>query len=118
MNRIHTMKTLLKPVAAAVALALGAGPALAETYDLCVGQTDKPLPDGTSVPFWGYALGGATNGTCTNAPTIPGPRLTVTDGTLTINLTNTLAEPTSIVVTGLGMPAGSQPTWSDGTTGP
>jgi hypothetical protein len=118
MNRINTMKTVLKPLAAAVALALGAGPAFAEVYELCVGPTTKALPDGTSVPVWGYALGGATNGVCTTTPTLPGPRLTVTDGTLTVNLTNTLSEPTSIVVTGLGMPAGSSPTWNDGTTGP
>jgi hypothetical protein len=118
MNRINTMKTVLKPVAAAIALALGAGPTLAEGYDLCVGQTTKSLPGIADVPVWGYALGGATNGVCNNAPTIPGPRLTVTDGTLTINLTNTLTEPTSIVVTGLGMPTPLGPTWNDGTTGP
>jgi hypothetical protein len=51
---------------------------------------------------------------------MPGPRLTVTDGTLTINLTNNLPEPTSIVIPGLPMPTstgGAGPTWSDGTTG-
>jgi len=104
------------------ALALAAGPASAATYDLCAGATTKTLPDGSMVPMWGYATGGATDAggvlICDNTPSFPAPRLTVpdTDTTLTINLTNTLPEPTSIVIPGQVMPAGG-PTWDDGTTG-
>jgi hypothetical protein len=113
------MKTTLKLGLVASALALAAGPAAAEVYDLCAAAGTKTLPDGSTVPMWGYATGGATAGVCDNPPTFPGPRLTVTGGTLTINLTNTLPESTSIVIPGLPMPAstGTGPTWNDGTTG-
>jgi hypothetical protein len=100
----------------ASALALAATPTAAEMYSLCAGATTKTMPDGTTVPVWGYALGGAVNGECENPPSIPGPRLPVTDGTLIINLTNTLPEPTSVVIPGLPLPAGG-PTWDDGSTG-
>ena len=121
MKRSTDMKKTLKLGLVASALALSAGTASAEVYDLCVGQIDKALPDGSTntVPVWGYALGAATSGVCDNAPTIPGPRLTVPDGTLTINLTNTLPEPTSVVIPGLPNPTsvGSGPTWNDNATG-
>jgi len=116
MKRINDMNKNFKLALLGSALALAAGPASAEVYDLCAGATTIDLPDGSSVPMWGYAPGGATGGVCDSAPTFPGPRLTVTDGALTINLTNTLPESTSIVIPGLPMPAGG-PTWDDGTTG-
>jgi hypothetical protein len=86
-------------------------------YDLCAVAGSKTMPDGSTVPVWGYALNDPTDG-C-GAVQIPGPPLAVTDGTLTINLTNNLPEPTSVVVPGLPMPAsvGGSPTWNDGTTG-
>ena len=119
MKRSNDMKTTLKLSLVAGILALAAGPAAAEVYNLCAAEVTKTMPDGSTVPMWGYATGGATNGVCDNAPSVPGPRLTVTDGTLTINLTNTLPEPTSVVVPGLPMPAsgGPSPTWNDGSTG-
>jgi hypothetical protein len=115
------MKTTLKMGLVASALALASGTVSAEVYDLCAVAGIKTLPDdtpgGTTVPVWGYALNDPTTG-C-GAVQIPGPRLVVTTGTLTINLTNTLPEPTSVVIPGLPNPAstGSGPTWSDGTTG-
>jgi len=53
------------------------------------------MPNGASVPVWGFALG---NG----AVTVPGPQLVVPAGdtTLTINLTNNLPVPVSVVVPG------------------
>jgi hypothetical protein len=116
MKRSIDMKTTFKLTLLASALALAASPAAAEVYDLCAGATTKSLPDGSSVPMWGYGLD--TGGLC--VATIPGPPLTMTDGTgnLTINLRNTLTEPTSVVIPGLPMPTGgSGPTWDDGTTG-
>jgi hypothetical protein len=117
MKRSNDMKTTLKLGLVASALALTAGTASAEVYDLCVAAGTKTLPGGSTVPVWGYALNDPTTG-C-GAVQIPGPRLVVNDGTLTINLTNNLAEPTSIVIPGLPNPAsvGSGPTWNDGTTG-
>jgi len=102
---------MLKPktsIALVGVLALAAGPAAAATYDLCAGQFDKTLPDGTVVTMWGFAPGGATGGVCDVPPTSPGPMLTVPEGdnTLTINLVNTLPNmhgartPVSVVVPG------------------
>ena len=117
MKRSNDMKTTLKLSLVTGILALAAGPAAAEVYDLCAAAGTKSMPDGSTVPVWGYALNDPTNG-C-GAVQIPGPPLTVTDGTLTINLSNNLPEPTSVVVPGLPMPAsvGGSPTWNDGTTG-
>jgi len=126
MKRSNNMKTTLKLGLLVSTLALAAGPAAAEVYNLCAVQTTKTLPDTSTVPMWGYALdddGDLSNG-CSNPVTIPGPRLTVTTGTLTINLRNDLSEPTSIVIPGLPMPDsgapgsdGNGPTWNDGTAG-
>ena len=118
MNRFNSMNKILKPslLASAIALALASGPVSAEIYDLCAVAGTKVLPDGTSVPVWGYAQD--TGAGCPATPEIPGPALTVTDGTLTINLTNNLPVPTSIVIPGQALPTpNSGPTWSDGTTG-
>jgi len=89
-------------------LTLAAGPAAAVTYDLCAGPFNQTMPDGTVVPMWGFAPGGATGGVCDAPPTAPGPMLTVPDGdnVLTINLVNTLPNtngaptPVSVVVPG------------------
>ena len=126
MKRSNDMKTTFKLGLMASALALAAGPVSAEVYNLCAEQTIKTMPDGNDVTMWGYVLDtdDVTAG-CQGVIEIPGPRLTVTnngtttDGSLTINLTNNLAEPTSIVIPGLPNPAsvGSGPTWNDGTTG-
>ena len=118
MKRSRDMKNHLMKGLLLGALSLAAGSAGAIDYNLCAGETTKTMPDGSTVAMWGYALGGADAGACVNAPTFPGPRLTVpdTDMTLTINLTNTLPEPTSIVIPGQALPAGG-PTWDDGTTG-
>ena len=116
MKRSNDMKTILKLGLVASALALAAGTASAETYTLCAAEDIKTLPDGSTVPVWGYAL---DEGAGCGEVQIPGPPLVVTNGSLTINLLNTLTEPTSIVIPGLPNPAsvGSGPTWNDGTTG-
>lgn len=79
----------------AVLLSLWGGAAFATSYDLVAGATTTTMPDGTVVTMWGYGIVGDPNGI-----TVPGPPLVVTDGTLTINLTNNLPEPTSIVING------------------
>lgn len=89
-----------------VAVALMAGPSLAHTVDLTAEQFTQTIdPDGTGaleedITMWGFALSGGT-------PSVPGPRITVPPGdtTLTINLTNNLAEPVSILIPGQGYPA-------------
>ena len=144
MKRLNEMKDYIKPAAAAVALMLVAGPAAAADYWLAAKAYTKTLPDGSSVPMWGYVedTGDGTNAHCyditgggsvalRNAcvaalpdPVAPGPRLTVqpNETLFRIYLTNGLPEPTSIVVPGQEIPFSSNtvtgPTWNDGTTGP
>jgi len=73
---------------------------------LCAGQFDKLLPTATNaaatVPMWGYALGGATNGVCNGNLTSPGPRITIDDAYdgVDVVLTNTLSRATSLVIPG------------------
>jgi len=109
-------KYLLKGLLVA-SLAFATGNASAEVYDLCASAGTKTMPDGSTVPVWGYAINDETTG-C-GAVQIPGPRLDVTDGTLIINLQNNLPESTSIVIPGLPMPTstGTGPTWNSGPPG-
>jgi FtsP/CotA-like multicopper oxidase with cupredoxin domain len=73
------------------------------------------MPDGVSVPMWGYALTDATFAPGT--PTVPGPALVVPPGdtVLTIHLMNNLPEATSIVMP--GQVAAMTPVWDDGSSG-
>lgn len=135
MKRSTYMKTSLTPVIAACTLILTASPASALDYYLAAKASAKPLPDGSTVPMWGYVED--AGGSCYNAtddqsrlscigglpdPALPGPRITVPPGdSLTVYLSNGLPEPTSIVIPGQELPgstAGNGPTWNDGTTGP
>ncbi|BAU50050.1 hypothetical protein SVA_3514 [Sulfurifustis variabilis] len=121
------------------ALGLAAGPAAAVDYYLAAKPFDMTMPDGTTVPMWGYVEdpGGACYATtglaarlaCITAlpsPTVPGPKLTVAPAeagnALRVFLSNGLPAPTSIVIPGQEMPFtalnNNGPTWLDGTTGP
>ncbi|MBN2319002.1 MAG: multicopper oxidase domain-containing protein [Acidobacteria bacterium] len=92
-------------VALIVLLAGASGHALGATYNLRAAQTTIPMPDGTSIIMWGYALvsydigSGPVDGD--NVITVPGPRLMVPAGQgLTVNLTNELPEAVSIIIPG------------------
>jgi FtsP/CotA-like multicopper oxidase with cupredoxin domain len=106
---------LSKPILYALVVA-GLGvtsrPATAAVYNLRAASTTVTMTDGTQVPMWGFGL------TTDPAVSIPGPALDVPPGdtTLTINLTNELPVPVSIVIPGI--PAPLTPVWNDGTTGP
>ncbi|HKJ76756.1 MAG TPA: Ig-like domain-containing protein, partial [Gammaproteobacteria bacterium] len=97
-----------KSIALVGLLTLATGPAGAVTYDLCAGPYNQTMSDGTVVPMWGFAPGGATAGACDATPTSPGPMLTVPEGdnVLTVNLVNTLPNmngsptPVSVVIPG------------------
>jgi len=99
---------LQKAVLAVTILLAAAGVSSAQTtaVNLTARRMSTTLPDGTTVPMWGFC----TTGSCTNA-WAPGPTITVPAGSnLTINLTNNLPAPTSLVILGqlgggLGSPA-------------
>ena len=73
------------------------------------------MPDGVSVPMWGYALTDMTF--VPGTPSVPGPALTVPPGdtVLTIHLKNNLPEATSIVIP--GQVAAMTPVWDNGMSG-
>lgn len=91
MNR----KALLVSLAVVLLALASAAPSLAETFNLRAAATTLTMPDGAAVPMWGFALEGGP-------VTVPGPVLEVPagDSTLTINLTNQLPVPVSIVIPG------------------
>ena len=98
--RSNYFKTLKAGVLAVAVLLLGASVAVAQQQvNLTATASTLTLPDGTSVPMWGYSCGTAVSGstaTCANlnsstsgwAPVV----ITVptTGGGLAVNLTNSL----------------------------
>ncbi len=137
MKRLNNMKTKMTPIAAAMALSLMSSSAWAvEDFYLAAKAYTKTMPDGSSVPMWGYVID--TGGACYNAasnpdrqtcidalpdPGFPGPRLVVPPGepNVRIFLSNGLPEPTSIMIFGQELPwsnATGGPTWNDGSVGP
>lgn len=89
--RLNNRSGLL--VAGLLAFLLTAAPSFAAVYDLRAGKTTVTMPDGAVIPVWGFGLEGGD-------VTVPGPMLEVPPGdtTLTINLTNNLTVPISIVI--------------------
>ena len=68
------------------------------TFNLWATTGTLFLPDGSSVPTWGYAT------SATGPAELPGPMLIVSEGmTVTINLINTLGEATSMYFPGIAM---------------
>ena len=111
--RSTTMKILLQ-AAALVAAALSfvqAASAAAVVVPLTAQRSAASLPDGSTVHMWGFCNSVSTTvgalpptqssgGFCSAAWTV-GPTITIgTTDTLEIDLTNTLAVPTSIVILG------------------
>lgn len=92
-------------------IALVHRPADAATYNLRAAAKLVTMSDGTQVQMWGFGLASDPD------VSVPGPLLDVPpgDSTLTVNLTNELPVPISIVIPGL--PAPLTPVWDDGTTG-
>jgi hypothetical protein len=103
--RINLLKVCLKTaVHAATVLLLGAGLASAQ-INLTAGTSSVTLPDGSNVQMWGYTCGTASGGTCAalnpNATGWSPVVITVAPSQdLTINLTNNLPVPTSLVIVG------------------
>ena len=99
--KLSTLTALLAPLLS---------PALtsAAEYWLRAEPTTLTMPDSQVVPMWGFALDADHSFATVNdgATTVPGPALTVPAGdtTLTVHLWNGLAEPTSLVISGLPSP--------------
>jgi FtsP/CotA-like multicopper oxidase with cupredoxin domain len=127
--RLNYLNESLKTALCAVgSLLLGVVPAVAQQQiNLTAGPASVSLPDGSSVPMWGYSCGGVVTGsTATCAALSPKAGwspvvITVPTGQdLTINLTNSLSfsngnsVPTSLMIVGqlgggLGTPGGFTP---------
>jgi len=83
----------------------------ADTFDLRTTTGYALFPDGNSIFMWSFVPDGGTS--LTSPFQTPGPVLCVTEGdTVTVNLTNDLAEPVSIV-----FPGQTGVTHTDGTPG-
>jgi FtsP/CotA-like multicopper oxidase with cupredoxin domain len=88
---------------APIPAAVPAGP---KVFDLCASDGTLNLPDATSVPVWGFV--DTSGGPCTPGliTSLPGPELRAVVGdSVTINLSNALAVPTSILIAGQTMSA-------------
>src|SRR2546430_261495 len=136
MRAIHSKASLIRSGLAAAVLLVAAGPAFAQTtVGLTAAPTQAVLPDGQSVPMWGYTCDAAsvTAGTCVAANPNAGANWSpvvitvpytesapgVTNTILRISLTNNLAFaagtgtntlPTSLVIVGqLGGGLGDAP---------
>lgn len=107
--RSRTISMLLGRTCLALGLLLAwVGGAGAVEYSLTAKVGSITLPDGETVPVWGFALG--------NGPvTVPGAKLVVPPGEgLTIHLTNLLAVPISLVIPGQKLPDNNTgPVWTD-----
>lgn len=104
-------------IAALFGLAASTVPALAmidgvtgSTFNLIADSGRVVTPDGSSLPFWGYGL--ASSG----KPQYPGPTLIVNQGdTVTIQLTNRLAEEVSLMIPGVQMSSATAPVYPQGS---
>src|ERR1700720_2805640 len=111
------LKVTVKTAILAVTILLLASLSSAQSVDLAVSRTTTTLPDGQVVQMWGYSCTGASGAgvSCTPLSTASGwapPLIVVPSGTptFTINLTNSLPVPTSLVIVGqLGGGLGSNP---------
>ncbi len=107
MRAINSKASLIRSGLAAAVLLLTAGASFAQSVTLNAVATQAVLPDGQSVPMWGYTCG-ASSGTgvsCVVANANAGLNwspvvITVPAGPLDIALNNSLPVPTSLVIVG------------------
>jgi Bacterial Ig domain len=86
---------------ASVLVAAGLATAATTTVNLTAQRATAIMPDGASVPMWGYCATPVEGTACTSSAWSQGPTIVVQSGdTLQINLKNRLPVATSIVVLG------------------
>src|SRR3984893_5196323 len=97
--RSNESRAVLKYAVLAAIFLLGAGASVAQTVNLTAGPTSITLPDGNTIPMWGFTCGAPT-GAAVCAASNPNAGagwspivITVPPGNLTINLTNALPIP-------------------------
>jgi FtsP/CotA-like multicopper oxidase with cupredoxin domain len=111
MKTIYSKSVVRAIVSVSLLAAAGAAAAATTTVNLTAQRMTATLPDGKTVPMWGYCKGTDQSATpispnpcpapAATAAWAPGPTITVTSGdTLTINFSNSLPVQTSIVVLG------------------
>src|SRR6516165_4002526 len=109
MRSVHFKSALLPSALAASVLLLGNGAAWAQSVDLTAAAANANLPDGSSVPMWGYTCTASSGTGVSCARLSPNAGwspvvITVPSGTatFTINLTNSLPAgvPTSLTIVG------------------
>lgn len=75
-----------------------------KTFDLCASDGSLTMPDGAVVPIWGFVATASCGPGLVTA--LPGPELRAVAGdSVTINLANALAVPTSILIPGQALTA-------------
>lgn len=126
--RCYLRTVLNTAVLLAAILLLAAGACFAQSVTLTAQRTSTTLPDGNTVPMWGYGCTATAPAKCTAGSTATvwaPPIITVSSGaTLAVTLTNNLPVPTSLTIVGqmgggLGTPtkvpspshANLTPTW-------
>jgi len=113
-----TLRRLVLAQTAALALLVLPTQVFAIEYSLSAEVFTLPDPNGgAAITMWGYALCPGGFGATCDAPTAPGPALTVPagDSTLIVHLRNNLPKPTSLVINGLIKPM--TPVWDNEATG-
>ncbi|CAN5817624.1 hypothetical protein BH11PSE8_BH11PSE8_39850 [soil metagenome] len=96
MNTRSVIALMGRALVASIVLLCGAAGAATVNVNLTAQRMSTTLPDGASVPMWGYC----STGSCTGA-WAPGPTIVAASGdTLTVTLTNNLPVSTSLVILG------------------
>ena len=109
-TKLVIRKLMRTALAASIVLLSGVAVAASVSVNLTAQRMSTALPDGATVPMWGYCTTGSAS--CPASPATvgiwaPGPTIVVPFETalgavnsLTINLTNNLPTPTSLVILG------------------
>src|SRR5215468_2997712 len=114
MRSTYLKNTLKTAVLAATILLLGAGLSFGQSVALTAAPSQLTMPDGSTVPMWGYTCGAVSGTGVSCAALRPGSAgswspvvITVPSGTatFTVNLTNNLSFsgvgiPTSLTIVG------------------
>ncbi|HJV64288.1 MAG TPA: multicopper oxidase domain-containing protein [Geomonas sp.] len=105
------------PAAVSLAMIDGlTGSSSTPVFNLAAGEGRVITGDGNNLPVWGFADLDNPNNPIQGKVQYPGPTLIVNEGdTVTINLTNNLSEPVSLVFPGLDVASSTAPVFARGS---